>query len=311
MRQPLTLLERAQIKIRRLDEIELGTRRTTRLDHLAKGGAVLLGQLEEKISAATNLVQPCGIQLDRRFVLDELARERLEIVVGAVVELLQAGERRIHALNRGEQPLHGGEALEDAALVVTLDRLRDPTRQLAKLLGVLESSRLVLQSNVLTVDELRALDLLHDVPQVIGALLRIRSAAAQVGDVAPRHGERLVRIAYSRRMLRRAGKCVQNPTLRVAVQQRLGLVLPVHVDEQSPDLGEDSSTHGRAIHPGTRATRGGDLPLEHHERLFRIDAALIEQRRDLGTIRNVEHSFDRGAISTGANEVNVGPLAKK
>ena len=88
-------------------------------------------------------------------------------------------------------------------------------------------------------------------------------------------------------------------------------MLAVQVDEQPADLGEDRGAHGAAVDPRARATGGGDLALQHDERLLRVDAALVEQRGDLRPVADVEDAFDRRAIGAGANQVRAGALAEQ
>src|SRR4029079_2207408 len=88
------------VKPRRVDEIQLGPRILAGPNDVGKRAAMLLREAENEIAPAAYLVEPSGIQLDRRFVLFELAGQRFEPVVRSVVRLLQLGQGRIDLLNR-------------------------------------------------------------------------------------------------------------------------------------------------------------------------------------------------------------------
>ena len=107
-----------------------------------------------------------------------------------------------------------------------------------------------------------------------------------------------------------AGKCVEDATLRFAIEQRLGFVLPVDVDERASDLGEDSGVDRRAVDPGAGA-RGGDLALEHDHRVVDVDAVPVEQRADLRPLGDVERALDRRAVGTAADHIGAGALAEE
>src|SRR6476659_10289999 len=68
----LARLQLTNIESRRVDEIELGARVFAGTNDVGKRAAVLLGEAENEITPAAYLVEPSGIQLDRRFVLLEL-----------------------------------------------------------------------------------------------------------------------------------------------------------------------------------------------------------------------------------------------
>ena len=156
----MALLELAKIERTAIDEIELGTRHTRRFGHRLERGPVLLRELEDQIAPALDLGQPRWIEVDAARVLVELARELLERVERAVVELLQPRERRIDALNRRERSLHVREARQHGAFF-PLESSRHPLRERLELLGMLETARLLLERDVLARLELRLVDLTH------------------------------------------------------------------------------------------------------------------------------------------------------
>ena len=103
----------------------------------------------------------------------------------------------------------------------------------AELVGVLEAARFVLEPRVLAVDELRVLDLPRDVPQVVGALLRLRAPRRERRDLARESP------TSSPCASRTAAASVSAPpnasrigALRFAVEQRLRFVLAVQIHER-------------------------------------------------------------------------------
>ena len=70
------------------------------------------------------------------------------------------------------------DAAEDGEhrLVLAVDRRRDARRERAQLLRVLQTTRFVLETRVLALDEFRFVDLLRDVTQIVGAPLGFRLA---------------------------------------------------------------------------------------------------------------------------------------
>jgi hypothetical protein len=103
------------------------------------------------------------------------------------------------------------------------------------------------------------------VPQVVGAALSFGASPLEVCDL-PAHGTpRRMGLRDLVGERRCAGEGVEDRALRVGVEQRLRLVLPVKIDEVPPDLGEHAGTHRGAVDPRAGATGRGHLTLQHHE----------------------------------------------
>ena len=147
--------------------------------------------------------------------------------------------------------------------------------------------------------------------QVVRALLGVSTTTLKIRDVAARAGEGSIGIADTRRQLGCSGKRIENAALRVTVEQRLRLMLSVQVDQQPPDLSENSCADAGSVHPRARPARGGDFTLEDDEGLLRIDAALVEQRGDLRLVGDVEHTFYRRALGAGTDEIRARALAEQ
>ena len=112
----------------------------------ASVGAVLLRQPEEQVAAAAHLVEPRRIEVDRRLVLAELARQRLELVVRGVVQLLEPRERRDRCAGCvASSRSHAAELARAAVSSSPSMAPAMPVGELAQLFGVLEPARLVLQ----------------------------------------------------------------------------------------------------------------------------------------------------------------------
>src|SRR6185369_7178088 len=112
--------------------VELLSRIAARCHDVAERGAVLLREAKQQVAAPADFLEPFRVELDARLVLGNLARERLEIVVRRVVQLLQPSERGIDALDGGEQALDGREPME-GGFVLSLDAIDDAARELAQL----------------------------------------------------------------------------------------------------------------------------------------------------------------------------------
>src|SRR5262245_54570389 len=119
-----------------------------------------------------------------------------------------------------------------------------------------------------------------------------------------------MRVFHARGDVRRARECVENSPLSVAVQQRLRFVLAVEIDELASNLGEHAGIHRRTVDPRSRAPRS-HLAFENDDRPVDVDAALVEQRLDLWSIRDVELALDDRAIGARANDVGARPLAEQ
>jgi hypothetical protein len=196
-----------------------------------------LREAENEIAPAAYLVEPSGIQLDRRFVFLELAGERFEPVVRRIVGLLKLGQGRIDLLNRRQLSRQRRELGEDA-LLFSVQRRGNAGGERAQLLRMFEPASFVLEANVFTIGELGVADFLHDVPQIIGATLGFGSAFGELGDLADDRGKLVVRLSDFGCLFRGAGKGIEDAPLRLGVEQGLRFVLPVQVDELSSDLGE-------------------------------------------------------------------------
>ena len=113
------------------------------------------------------------------------------------------------------------------------------------------------------------------------------------------------------RLLRRAAEGVEDLPLRVDVEQRLRLVLPVEVHEQPTDLREDARGDRRSIHPCAGAAVRAHLAPQYDGVVLDVHAALIENRRRGRVTRDVEHALDDGAVGAGSDEVAARALAKQ
>src|SRR5207237_7979889 len=113
------------------------------------------------------------------------------------------------------------------------------------------------------------------------------------------------------RLLLGATESVEDATLRFAVQQGLRVVLAVKVDELPPDLGQHGGRHGSSIYPGAPAAARGDLALENERVIVDFNSALISQRRYLLQFTNVEDTFPRRLVGTGADQISAGALAEQ
>ena len=107
------------------------------------------------------------------------------------------------------------DAAEDGehGFILAVDRRGDVRCQHAQLRRVLESPCLLLEARVLTVDELRFLDLLRDVAKIVGTPLGFCLTTHEIGNFAPRRRETLEGAACLCRRLRSAGKDVEDSSL--------------------------------------------------------------------------------------------------
>jgi hypothetical protein len=155
---------------------------------------------------------------------------------------------------------------ERVLVLVAAERLHDPAGDGAQLLGMLETPRFLLEPRILVgVGETGLVDLLDNVSQVIGAPLGLGAATLQIGDLSPHGNPGRVRDGHLLGEHGRARERVEYVSLRICVEQCLGLVLTVQVHEPPSDLGEQAGADRSAVHPGTRAASGCHLPLEDDE----------------------------------------------
>jgi hypothetical protein len=196
-------------------------------------------------------------------------------------------------------------------VLAAVEERRGAARERAQLLGVLQPPRLLVEPLVLARRQPRVLDLLDDVAQVVGAALGLGAAGGQGAHLLAHRGQLAGGVAHPVGLRVRAAERVEDPALRVGVEQRLRLVLAVQVDEQAPDLGEHARGHRRAVRPRPRAPPGGDLALEHHRVLVDLQPALVEQAREVVPAGDVEHALDAGAVGAGADELRARALAQQ
>src|SRR4051794_26844583 len=100
------MLQLAEIERTAVHEIELGTRHARSLRNLFERRTILLGETEDQIAPALHLFESRWVQIDAATIFVQLARELLERVERAVVELLEPLEGRVDTLNCGQLPLH-------------------------------------------------------------------------------------------------------------------------------------------------------------------------------------------------------------
>src|SRR5688572_24406992 len=112
-------------------------------------------------------------------------------------------------------------------------------------------------------------------------------------------------------MIRCAGECVEDATLRVFVDQRLRLMLSVQVHEPTTNLGKARRSRGGVVDPCAGAARDSHFAAQHDATLLELDAALIEHPLDIGLVGDVEHALDHRAIGAGANEVSTGAFPEE
>ena len=92
----------------------------------------------------------------------------------------------------------------------------------------------------------------------------------------PQPGKRGMRLGNGGPVGLGVGKGIEDLPLRFSVQQRLGLMLSVEIDQERAELGEDGGGGGAAIHPGAGAALGGDLAPHHHAAILDIESQLLD-----------------------------------
>src|SRR6185437_3729910 len=102
-RRARSLLQLLQLQAGGIHEIKLGSRLFTSVNDVFERAAVLLGQSEQQVAASAHRIQTCGIELDRRAVVLELSRQRLERVVRSVVWILESSQGWVDPPQRGER----------------------------------------------------------------------------------------------------------------------------------------------------------------------------------------------------------------
>src|SRR3569833_2466320 len=133
---------------------------------------------------------------------------------------------------------------------------------------------------------------------------------AKVRNLSDDRRERLMCCSHVAGCVGSAGEGVENAALRVGSEERLRLMLPMEVDEESSDLGKQASVHGRTVDPGARSA-SCDFSLQDNCGFFDVDSAFIEQRSNLSSIRHVEHTFDRGLIRARSKDDRAGAIAEQ
>ena len=87
------------------------------------------------------------------------------------------------------------------------------------------------------------------------------------------------------------GKGIQDLALRFGVQQRLGLVLSVEIDQKCAELREHGRGGGASVRPGAGAALGGDFTSHHDATVVHVEPELFDPAAG-GRIDPLERAFN-------------------
>ena len=246
--------------------------------------------------------------LDRLRVRRDFARQLLDRVERRVIQRLQPRRGRIDTLERGQLTLQLAE-VPHHALVAVLERPGNAARDGLQLFGVREPGRFVVQRGLLAFAQPRGFDFVGHVAEVVRTAGRIVPTTDQAGHGAARLLKRRVRRLDRTGRLDGTSKPIEHAALRLLVEKNPRVVLPVHRDEQPPDLGEDRRRHRRSVDPGPCAARRGHLALEHQHAIAGVEPVRIQRAHDVRRVADRELSLDDGLVGAGAHVVDRRALA--
>ena len=298
----------AQIGVGGVEQVELPRRSVAGGQHGIHAAAVLLGQLEQQITAALDLGQTGRVLGDVVRVLAGQPGELGEVGKGAVEELAPRGGLGVLAFQLGQRPVGLPEDAERPPLV-TVERLGEASGLFAEGAGVRQLAGLGLEPHFLARRELGVPDLGHHVTEIVGAPLDLVALAGERGLLVAQglHGpESLV---HRRAGPLGAGERVEDVALGVGPEQGLGLVLAVQVDECGAELGQRGQGGGAPVDPGARPPLRAHLAADDHPLLLGIEPQSVEPAAECRV--GIEGPLHHAACRAGADERAVRALAQQ
>ena len=104
---------------------------------------------------------------------------------------------------------------------------------------------------------------------------------------------------------------IQATQMILIIQQRLVLMLPMHIHQHAGKLPQLGQRHRRALDPAYTASALTDLSGENQGVLFRLKIVLVQPGAGLGTIGYVKKSFGISFFASGANQLSVRTAAQQ
>ncbi len=171
-----------------------------------------------------------------------------------------------------------------------------------------QPARLEVERLVLSRREARVVNLLDHVAQVVRPAAhlvpplrqRLFLAAQLLGGV-PRLGE-------CGALRPRPAELVEDISLRLGVEQRLGLVLAVQIHQEGAQPCEGPDRRGAAVDPGAGAPVGTDLAADHQAVVLGLDPQLLHPAAERG-VADFQRPFHHRPLGPGADlgAVGAGP----
>ena len=159
---------------------------------------------------------------------------------------------------------------------LALERFHDPLGLLHQRARLAQAPRLELERLILSRLDPGRIDLVHDVPQVVRPAAHLVAPGRKTRLLLPKAGDGGMRLGHRGAVRLGVGEGIEDLALRFGVQQRLGLVLSVEVDQKCAELREHGGGGGASVHPGAGAALGGNLPPHHDAAVLDVEPQLFD-----------------------------------
>ncbi len=210
--------EHAKVELCRVEQVELRGRRGTRLEHRGGIGAVLLEQPEEEVATLLQLRQSRRIVLHLLRVVGREAGKFVEVGECGIQQLAPRRHGRIGALERGERPIGPCQRIE-GTVIARSRRLADARGMAAQGARLRQQAHLAVQRFLFSGLELRAVNLRHDVPQIVGTPAHFVASPHEARFLSPESLGGRVGLHDRRAFALRAREIVEHIALRIRTQQ--------------------------------------------------------------------------------------------
>ncbi len=194
--------------------------------------------------------------------------------------------------------------------MLAVEPLGDALRRRGELLRVAEPARLAVERLLLAGHDLRPVDLLHHVAQVVGAPAHLFPPRRERPLLGLHRAELADRLRHRAHVGLRLAERVEEGPLGLGAEQRLGLVLAVEVHEEGAELGEHAGGGGASVDPGPRAAFGRHLAPDDEAALVEVEPQGLD-RRALAGGKILEHALDQRPRPARADLPAVGAAAEE
>jgi len=141
---------------------------------------------------------------------------------------------------------------------------------------VIQPARFGVEAFVFPTLELRPIDLVHHVVQVVGPAQRLVAPGDESGFFVSQRGRRSVRFGQRGPFTHRIREGIQDVALSLGMKQRLGLVLAVQIYEKGSDPTQHGDRRRTAVDPGPGSPVAGNLAANDQAVILGIEPGSIE-----------------------------------